>query len=224
MLGGHIEDKTVAALGFAPVEQLVDQGEELVKAAGVLGIDGAADGGGGEDGSAPDQPVAPENVPVKEHGVEKGVNAVVIQAAKIYKQKLVPAVAPDDAALSDIAREIGGDAAEHLIAGTVAVVVVDALEIVQIDNGRGEGAALRNERLDETEDKGAGDEPCQRVMDGREGHGLQQIRKERIAGKIFGCIHGPPLLLLCATILSEEKQNYKRRQAFSMLSVSLFSG
>ena len=53
--------------------------------------------------------------------------------------ELLAAGAGDHVGVADDAHQQAGDAHEHLVAGVVAVLVVDALEVVEVEDGEAEG-------------------------------------------------------------------------------------
>ena len=56
--------------------------------------------------------------------------------------ELVAAVAPDQVVVAQLAAQRDGDLAQLLVAGLVAAVVVDGLEVVEVDQHAGQRCAL----------------------------------------------------------------------------------
>ena len=196
VLCGHVDDKAVAALGFAAVERLVAQGEKPLKAVRVRGEDGAADRRGGEDPAAADQQILAKNGVGQIHVVQHAVEPVIVGAAEVDEQELVPAVAAHNAVLAKEGAKLPGNKGQHLIPGAVAVIVIDAFEVVQINDSQHERRLFVDEGADEAENMGPRNQPREGVVHGGQGSGLQKLPEKRIACEIFGGIHMLRLLAL----------------------------
>lgn len=57
----------------------------------------------------------------------------------MHEQKLLPAEAAGQVARADVARDEGAHAAQHGVAGVVAVGVVKALEVVDVEHHHAQG-------------------------------------------------------------------------------------
>ena len=114
---------------------------------------------------------------------------VIVGAAEVDEQKLVPAVAAHNTVLAEKGAKLPGDKRQHLIPGAVAVIVIDAFEVVQIDDSQHKRRLYVDEGADEAKNMGPCDQPREGVVYGGQGSGLQKLPKKRIACEIFCGIH-----------------------------------
>ena len=78
------------------------------------------------------------------------------------------------------AGEVRGHAFKHRITSTVTVVVVDALEVVEVDDNKGKGGLLVDEGLNKAENIGARNQSGQRIVQDIERRIMQCVPKKRI--------------------------------------------
>nr|WP_207168313.1 hypothetical protein [Blastococcus sp. TML/C7B] len=180
---------TAAARCLGAVGGGVGLGEQRVGVGAAVPADGDADAGTDPDPRAVDRDLLADR---RDEAVGQ-LDQVVLAADGLHEDdELVATEAADDVAGADGRAEPAGDGAQHLVAGRVAVAVVDRLEAVQVDEEQaghlaGAPAAVQGGGH-EGDGLGAVGQPGERVVGRLVGEGELQLLA--LADRVHDLLHG----------------------------------